>query len=217
MAAVEPARRGGRPSREDSERLRQTILDVATGMFLTQGYGATSIDAIARQARISKRTFYHRFPDKAALFGAVVHEVIARIYPARSGGDPFHGAELEAVLLRFAQMALTAVLSPLAIALQRVILSEAPRFPELAAAAMGEGSRAAAVARIAALLERERQAGRITLDKPEFAAEQFLAMVVSLPSRRAMGFGPPMTAADLDAWAKDTVTLFLHGCRAKGV
>jgi AcrR family transcriptional regulator len=217
-AAAVPPRRGGRPSRQEAERLGQTIIEVATAMFLSQGYGATSIDAIARQLRMSKRTFYHRFRDKAELFGAVVHDVAARLRPpeARDAAGTaalFAGAELEEILLRLARLVLRAALSPLAIALQRVILSEAPRFPELAAAAIGEGSRQEAVGYIAALLERERQSGRIALDQPQFAAEQFLQMMVSLPQRRAMGLGTPMSEAELDAWGRHTVRLFLDGCR----
>ena len=38
-------------------------------------------------------------------------------------------------------------------------------------------------------------------------------MVVSLPQRRAMGLGPPMSDAELDDWARDSVQLFLNGCR----
>jgi hypothetical protein len=38
-------------------------------------------------------------------------------------------------------------------------------------------------------------------------------MVVTLPQRRASGFGQPMTEAELDAWADDCVNLFLNGCR----
>ena len=36
-------------------------------------------------------------------------------------------------------------------------------------------------------------------------------MVVTLPQRRALGFGAPMTAAELDVWAHKVVILFLQG------
>jgi AcrR family transcriptional regulator len=217
--AAAPPRRGGRPSREDAERLRETIVAVAAAMFLGQGYGATSIDAIVQRARISKRTFYHRFRDKAELFGAVVHDVVARLRPpdaADAAGTAalFAGAELEEILSRLARLLLRAALSPQAIALQRVILSEAQRFPELAAVVVGEGSRQQAVDHIAALLERERRAGSIGFDQPQFAAEQFLQMVVSLPQRRAMGLGKPMSESELEGWTRHTVRLFLDGCRS---
>ncbi len=54
-------RRGGRPSRDEAARLSDRILDAATDLFFQRGYGATSIEAVARSARISKRTFYHRY------------------------------------------------------------------------------------------------------------------------------------------------------------
>ena len=84
LAAAEPPtpRRGGRPSRAAAALLGEHILDVASELFLDQGYGATSIEAVAQYARISKRTFYHRFPDKASLFGAVVRRIIEELRPA---------------------------------------------------------------------------------------------------------------------------------------
>jgi len=63
------------------------------------------------------------------------------------------------------------------------------------------------------MLDREARAGRLAIDRPDFAAEQFLQIVIALPQRRALGFGEPMTEAELDAWADDCVNLFLNGCR----
>ena len=210
-----PARRGGRPTREDAERLRRTIIDVATAMILEHGYGATSIDAIALKARISKRTFYHRFRDKAELFAAVVHDVIDRLRPPDMKGKamPLAGMTIDDHLGHLARLMLRAALTPQAIALNRVIVAEAQRFPELAAVVDGEGARRQAVDLIAGLLETERHSGGIALARPRFAAEQFIQMVVSLPQRRAMGLGPPMSDAELDDWARDSVQLFLNGCR----
>src|SRR6202166_1760501 len=59
---------GGRPSREVAALLRDKILDVATELFLRDGYAAVSIEMIARGARVSKRTFYQRFSNKAVVF-----------------------------------------------------------------------------------------------------------------------------------------------------
>jgi AcrR family transcriptional regulator len=212
--APTPPRRGGRPSREEAEQLGATIIAVATALFLSQGYGATSIDAIAAQARMSKRTFYARFRDKAALFEAVVHSIVSALR-APDAGNPqalaalFAGAGVEAVLLRIAKIALRAALDPQAIALQRIIFAEGSRFPELTAIAMGEGSRREAIGHIAALLERGGCVGPVP---SLFAAEQFLQLVVSQPQRRAMGLGAPMSAAEVDDWIRQSVTLFLQGC-----
>src|ERR1700732_1998241 len=73
--------RGGRPSRQQSAQLADRILDVAETLFLSHGFGATSIEAVAKRAGISKRTFYHRFPGKERLFEAVVRRLIERWLP----------------------------------------------------------------------------------------------------------------------------------------
>ena len=99
-----PPRRGGRPSREQAALLADRILDAATDLFLAEGYGATSIEAIAQRARISKRTFYHRFPDKAALFGAVVHRIIQSVRPPPDV-PLFEGSGLSEVLHLLARLA----------------------------------------------------------------------------------------------------------------
>jgi AcrR family transcriptional regulator len=181
-------------------------------LFLAEGYGATSIEAVAQHARISKRTFYHRFPDKAALFGAVVHRIIQELRPP-AGTPLYEGGNLEEVLRHLARLMLRAVLTPMALALNRLMVAEAQRFPELAAIVAREGGRAELVGQIAGIFERESRAGDLALDRAAFAAEQFLQLVVSLPQRRALGLGTPMTETELDAWADDCVNLFLNGCR----
>ena len=76
-----------------------------------------------------------------------------------------------------------------------------------------QGATDEAIRLIAGVLDREARAGNLEVDNPTFAAEQFLCMVIGLPQRRAMGLGAPMTSAELDAWARDVVNLFLNGCR----
>ena len=167
---------------------------------------------MAQRARISKRTFYHRFPDKAALFSAVVRRFIEGLRPP-AGTPLYEGGSLEEVLRRLARLMLRAVLIPTALSLNRLMVAEAQRFPELAAIVAREGGRAEVVGQIARMLEREARAGSLAIDRPEFAADQFLQLVVTLPQRRALGLGEPMTEAELDTWADDCVNLFINGCR----
>jgi TetR/AcrR family transcriptional repressor of mexJK operon len=204
--------RGGRPSREEAERLRDHILDVATELFLEHGYGAASIERVAKRARISKRTFYHRFADKAALFSAVVHRIIDRLRPPAQV-PLVSGGSLREILLRLAQLMLQGALTPQAVALHRLIVAESARFPELAVIVSEQGGRQEAISLVAGLLEREVKAQRLEVADPAFAAEQFLQMIISLPQRRAMGLGKPMTPREIDTWAGDNVDLFLYGCR----
>jgi TetR/AcrR family transcriptional repressor of mexJK operon len=205
--------RAGRPSREAAGQLRDRILEVATELLFTHGYGATSIEAIARRARVSKRTLYQRFPDKAALMSAVVVQLIDSLRP------PAHvrlieGEDLERILMHLGSLILQAALSPRVLQLQRLIVAESARFPELAAAVAKSGGRQEAVALISHLLTRHGRGAAPAAADAGFAANQFLQMIVSLPQLRAIGLGIPMTSEELDRWVRDTVALFLNGCPA---
>lgn len=206
-------RHGGRPTRQEAAALAGKILNAATVLFLSRGFGATSIEAVARRARISKRTFYHRFENKAELYRAVVQRLLQRWLP------PFEAAfdapeALDEMLQHLAQQMLAMALSPEALALRRLLVAEAERFPELVDIANEQGA-SRGIERIAALLEAERRSGRIALEDCRFAAMQFQEMVLSIPLRRAMGFGTPMTDDDRADWARQCAALFLYGCHAQ--
>lgn len=59
--------------------VRDRIVEAAAGAFATQGYPGASVAGIARAAGLSTGNIYRYFPNKAALFAAVVEpEVVAR-------------------------------------------------------------------------------------------------------------------------------------------
>jgi TetR/AcrR family transcriptional regulator, mexJK operon transcriptional repressor len=205
---------GGRPSRAAAALLGDKIIDVATDLFLREGYGSVSLERIARDARVSKRTLYQRFTDKAGLFKAVVHRIVEQLRP-KNDARFFEGGDLKTILLRLAKVILDASLTPDALALHRVIVAEATRFPDLAAAVSKESLGPEAIRRIAALLESEAVAGRLAVKNATFVATQFLFMIIALPQRRAMGAGPSMTAAERGAWIQNSVDLLLDGCRPR--
>jgi TetR/AcrR family transcriptional regulator, mexJK operon transcriptional repressor len=211
-AKVQPASRGGRPSKAEAEQLVHRIEDAAAELFFSLGYGATTIEAVAKRARVSKRTFYDRFDDKSALFSAVVHRTIQRMRPP-AGVPLVRGRNLKSMLRGIAELIMRAALSPQAIALHRLIVAESSRFPDLAAVVNNQGASEEAIRLIAGLLEREAPREKLKLANAAFAAQQFLYMLMTVPQRRAMGLGTAMTSAEVDAWARDTVNLFLNGCR----
>ncbi len=58
------------------------MLDAARNRFLEDGYDRTSVDAVAAQAGVSKRTLYDHFVDKDGLFSAVVERASAALLDA---------------------------------------------------------------------------------------------------------------------------------------
>jgi AcrR family transcriptional regulator len=69
-----------RPRREEHKELtRQAVVDTAALRFVAEGFAATTIDEIARAARVSKGAVYYHFADKAALFEAVLRDRLAHL------------------------------------------------------------------------------------------------------------------------------------------
>ncbi len=207
---VAPSIRSGRPSRDASEQLGERILEVATEHLLAHGYGATSIEAIAREARVSKRTFYHRFADKPALMAAVVARLIDSLRPAPQDLS-IEGEGLDETLNHLGSLILSAALTGRVLQLHRLIVAESGRFPELSGAIAQAGGRAEAIGLISRFLSCHPTDPPITPAQARFASEQFLQMIVSVPQSRALGMGSAMALPEQRKWVRDTVTLFLKG------
>ena len=60
----------GRRGRPPNDALSQTIVDTAGELFAELGFQATTLDKVARRAKISKLSIYRHFENKEALFGA---------------------------------------------------------------------------------------------------------------------------------------------------
>jgi len=59
------------------EATRERILAIAESMVLSQGFGATSIDAIIAEAGLTKSGFFYHFRDKTELARAMLRRYIA--------------------------------------------------------------------------------------------------------------------------------------------
>jgi AcrR family transcriptional regulator len=72
-----PAGSAERPNRNVArgEATRGQLVAIATRMFAERGYEDTSIEAVLREAGVSRGSLYHHFPSKEALFEAVAEEV----------------------------------------------------------------------------------------------------------------------------------------------
>ncbi len=77
MADDVNAERGLPPLRQAQiAHTEQRIIAAATELFLADGYVATTLEAVAKRARVGARTVYVRFGTKAALFKRVVDVAI---------------------------------------------------------------------------------------------------------------------------------------------
>src|SRR3546814_10288570 len=67
--------RSAGPSTRSDIPKREGILDAATRVFLARGFEDTSMDLVAREASVARRTVYNQFESKEALFIASVERV----------------------------------------------------------------------------------------------------------------------------------------------
>src|SRR5258706_15925612 len=58
---------------------RSRILTAACDEFGAKGFAATTVDRIARRARVNKAMIYYHFPNKRALYTAIVRELFATL------------------------------------------------------------------------------------------------------------------------------------------
>jgi AcrR family transcriptional regulator len=72
---------------EYSEASRRALIDSARARFAAQGFGPTSLDDIAADARLTKGAVYHHFASKQALFAAVLAELEAGTVAAIIGAS----------------------------------------------------------------------------------------------------------------------------------
>jgi AcrR family transcriptional regulator len=76
---------------EYAEITRAAIVESAIGLFASNGYAKTSIDAVAEAARVTKGGVYHHFKDKAELFEAAFvameQRLLAKVSEAATGVD----------------------------------------------------------------------------------------------------------------------------------
>lgn len=106
------------------------MLQVAQDHFLTHGYAATSMSNIAAAIGGSKATLWNYFPSKEALFSAAI-ERVAKAYRARLSEILDPAGPIEDTLSRACVSLMDKVTSDEAVALQRLIIAEGRRFPEL--------------------------------------------------------------------------------------
>jgi AcrR family transcriptional regulator len=211
----------GRPPKELEGEVDARILDAARKTFLRRGFEGASMDEIAAAARAGKPTIYARFNDKRALFTAVVaRDVLSRIAQFNSE-TPTEGT-IEERLAHMGIALLHWTLENERMALMRLAIAEAQRFPELASTV----SRAArqlsteVAARFLGEMARSGELGTL----PAFAPEQLAAtarffldlVVVPMLLRGLFEHKVETLQAEIGPHVARTVAFFLAGCRHGG-
>ncbi|MBI1209162.1 MAG: TetR family transcriptional regulator [Azospirillum sp.] len=185
------------------------ILAAASKLFLSKGFGATSMDAVAREAGVSKATLYAHFSGKAELFGAIVRgECLRRAeglsLPMTDAVEPVEA------LYRMGRAYLDLLLSEKALAAFRMVVAECQRFPELGQAFYQAGP-ATTKGGLATWLGGQHRSGRLDCPDPELVADQFLGMIRGhVHLRGQLCYGEPPGDAERDRLIRAAVTALVR-------
>ncbi|TIS40015.1 MAG: TetR/AcrR family transcriptional regulator, partial [Mesorhizobium sp.] len=162
------------------EAKRISVVDAAASVFCREGYAGANIDLIAAEAGVSRQTVYNHHGDKEKLFMAIVRDLTERCNAgifATIATFPDQPADLEADLVAFAvRMNRNCICNRDGRFLRKLIQAEGERYPELFAEWREQGPGRTWSA-LAARFARLAYAGHLSIDDPDVAARQFLALV----------------------------------------
>jgi AcrR family transcriptional regulator len=205
-------RRGrGRPQARCDEETRAVIFDAARSEFAIRGYAATGMESVARRAGVSTKTLYRLIPNKAALFEAMITQRLDR-FASGVRLRACDGKNVEAALREALVVCGELILDNDVITLQRVILADSEKFPEIAATFYNKAIRRTEIT-LANWLQAQSDRGLIKIDDAEAAAGMLLGMLAFQPQRAVLfARALPLNREQLERRAGAVAALFLRGC-----
>ena len=191
---------------------RQAILAGALAVFARDGYTRASIDAIAAEARVSSRTIYKHFTDKAALFHTLIVESATRVAEAQIAIIDRHlrkVTDLEADLIEFGLAWATPIPGHAEhFALVRQINAESGHIPQDAVEAWQQAGPLRVRTELARHLEKLANHGLLRIADPDRAALH-LTLLVSVANPSLTAIVP--AAEEITTTVTTGVRAFLHG------
>jgi AcrR family transcriptional regulator len=192
-----------------SERKRDAIARAALTLFAIDGYERTSVDAIATEAGVSKRTVYTHYDDKESLFLSVVRDtyegMLARISEIVDHVPWDH--DLGAALTKcVTDITRSIVRSPERSTLARLLITEAPHFPDVI-----DLLHTREIAPLIAVpLERLAAAGRLIVPDGRQAAEHLAALTFGQVSTRSLMGTVPLGEEETARLIEGGIQVFLR-------
>jgi AcrR family transcriptional regulator len=157
---------------------RERVVVAASKLFLDDGYGATGMDAIAKEAGVSKATVYSYYGDKSSLFADVMVRMCEEVGGHRQV-EGLAGASLEDSLRAISLFWLNRMLETLDRKILQRVVAEAGEFPELGKKFWDTGP-----GRIEALLARHledaKRRGLLDVDDPAGATASLMGQLAGL-------------------------------------
>jgi len=193
----------------ESERKREAIARAALTLFASDGYERTSVDAIAAEAGVSKRTVYTHYSDKETLFLSVVRDTYEAML-ARIGEIidlvPWDHDLADALTGCVTDITRSIVRAPERATLTRLLIAEAPHFP-----AVIDLLRTREIAPLlAAPLQELAAAGRLNVTDGRQAAEHLATLTFGQVSARSLLGTVPLGDEETARLIKGGIQVFIR-------
>jgi AcrR family transcriptional regulator len=198
---------------EDDSVKRRQIIQGARAVFLAQGFDAASMNDIARAAGVSKGTLYVYFKHKEQLFEAIVEqECEAQAEGIFELDHADH--DVEAMLTRLGFAYIRFLCRPEKASAIRTVIAIADRMPELGRKFYEQGP-AKGIAKLAAYIAAQVDAGVLVVEDCEVAAAQFMeACQAMLFKSMVFNFVREPSAQQIQRVVPIAVKVFLAAYRA---
>ncbi|AOE63342.1 TetR/AcrR family transcriptional regulator [Pseudomonas corrugata] len=162
--------RRGRPA---NEALGQTIADAACELFVELGFQATTMDKVAKRAKISKLSIYRHFENKEALFSAAIAAHCQQFAPQALFEGV--GGSAEDQLMAVGSTLLRTLLSPDVRSVEAMIMADKTNQKSLSKRQYEAGP-AYVIAQIEALLRQLHAKAVLNVPDPLQSARLFAAL-----------------------------------------
>lgn len=194
-----------------SEIKREQIIKAATREFLKQGFQNCSMDTIAHNAEVSKRTVYNHFNSKEELFVSILAHLSEGDHPVFDQ-DFSSDQSIEDQLLEIARIEVDILQSKDVQQYARILLGELIRSDDMVQ--LFESKRPSCHAGFIIWLEKTIAEGKLAVADSELASEQFFGLL------KTHAFWPTLFNKQLldteskEQAARSTVTMFLNTYKA---
>jgi AcrR family transcriptional regulator len=197
---------------EDESAKRRQIIDGASKVFLAQGFDAASMNDIARAAGVSKGTLYVYFGNKEELFEAIVEQECDVQAEGIFDLDP-NDHDVAAVLTKLGVAYVKFLCRPEKASAIRTVIAIADRMPEIGRK-FYEAGPAVGIARLAAYLATQVDAGVLAVEDCEMAAAQFMESSHAMLFKPIVfNFAPAPSPEQIERGVRIAVTAFVAAYR----
>jgi TetR/AcrR family transcriptional regulator, mexJK operon transcriptional repressor len=188
-------------------------LDVALDIFLERGFEQATMEEIALEVGMSKRTVYARYDNKGSLFKAAIWRAVELYTVPRAALEAVATSDLRKTLIAIARLRIANAARPVAVKLQRILNAQSYRFPDLFQAAFEEGAGPTIDFLIELLADAGKQ-GIIKVSDPHRAATAFLSLAVGGPARILVA-GNRLEVTEIEKHIHFASGVFLDGVRRR--